>query len=382
LDWPTNVVLSSESRQRELHEHMGRTFSLETPLGSHEAYEVAFDPSIISLGRDEDPALYLAIPDQGSEVQKLVAGWRSSHADSDSVIEQMKQFFQNNKFTYTLSPSHSSSIADFLFHQRTGFCEHFAAAAATLLRSVEIPARVIVGYQGGSSSLMGDYVIVYQRDAHAWVEYWDKRRKSWKRLDPTGWIAQERLALGGESYIDEKFGLGIGRLDGRFSRRMQRWAAQARLLFDQTEIFWVTFLLRFDFTYQQTIFAQWGWADLSRWSLGLLALGAAALTLFGMTWLWYRKGHIQLPAELLLYRELCSRLAQGGLQRGPSEGPLALARRAMARWPQQARELQSMFSRLTEARYGRNPMDPTAVGRMRYQMRHLHLAASQGDSED
>ena len=53
-----------------------------------------------------------------------------------------------------------------------GFCEHYAAAFATLMRIAGIPSRVVLGYHGGEFNQLGKYVIVHQSDAHAWCEVW------------------------------------------------------------------------------------------------------------------------------------------------------------------------------------------------------------------
>ncbi|MEZ5450034.1 MAG: transglutaminase family protein [Thiolinea sp.] len=44
---------------------------------------------------------------------------------------------------------------------------------------VGIPARVVVGYQGGEWNESGQYLSVHQFDAHAWTEAW---------LPDKGWL--------------------------------------------------------------------------------------------------------------------------------------------------------------------------------------------------
>ena len=78
----------------------------------------------------------------------------------------------------------------FLQESKAGHCQYFSAALALMLRSLGLPARVVVGYYGGRpSSAGGTLLTVYQRDAHAWVELWaggDPRLpSSWARYDPT-----------------------------------------------------------------------------------------------------------------------------------------------------------------------------------------------------
>jgi len=58
----------------------------------------------------------------------------------------------------------------FLEDSETGYCTHFATAAAVLLQAAEIPARYVTGYKVAVSA--GETATVYSADAHAWVEYW------------------------------------------------------------------------------------------------------------------------------------------------------------------------------------------------------------------
>jgi hypothetical protein len=90
--------------------------------------------------------------------------------------------FFTSGFRYTLSDP-ASSIREFLFRKRAGYCEHFAAGLSLLLRGAGIPSRVAAGYLGGEWNGVGKYMIVRQSDAHAWVEAWIDGR--WVTLDAT-----------------------------------------------------------------------------------------------------------------------------------------------------------------------------------------------------
>ena len=52
----------------------------------------------------------------------------------------------------------------------SGNCEYFAAAMAVMLRSLDVPARVVGGFQRGEWNPYGRYFMVRLSDAHAWVE--------------------------------------------------------------------------------------------------------------------------------------------------------------------------------------------------------------------
>ncbi len=64
-----------------------------------------------------------------------------------------------------------------------------------VLRAAGIPARIVIGYQGGEFNPAGNYLTVRQLDAHAWVEYWVAGR-GWVSVDPTFQVAPERIELG------------------------------------------------------------------------------------------------------------------------------------------------------------------------------------------
>ncbi len=74
------------------------------------------------------------------------------------------------------------ALVDFLTVGKAGYCEQFSAAMAVMLRSVGVPARVAVGFTGGSET--GDHRTVSTTDAHAWVEAWFPGY-GWMIFDPT-----------------------------------------------------------------------------------------------------------------------------------------------------------------------------------------------------
>ena len=94
-------------------------------------------------------------------------------ADDRAYIDAILAHFREEKFVYTLEPGELASrdpVDGFLFDSRRGFCEHYASAFAVLLRAAGIPARIVTGYQGGELNPRGNYLVVRQSDAHAWVE--------------------------------------------------------------------------------------------------------------------------------------------------------------------------------------------------------------------
>jgi len=67
-------------------------------------------------------------------------------------------------------PSEEADFASwFMRKSPTGYCVHYATAAAVLLRQAGIPARYVTGYLVPAKS--EQTVTVRQKDAHAWVEF-------------------------------------------------------------------------------------------------------------------------------------------------------------------------------------------------------------------
>jgi transglutaminase-like putative cysteine protease len=104
----------------------------------------------------------------------------------DATIAVHQWFTQpGNGFRYDLrtAPGHSGdALVDFLFTGRTGYCEQFASAMAIMLRTLGVPARVVVGFTPGTPA--GDDRVITTADAHAWVEAWFPGN-GWLPFDPT-----------------------------------------------------------------------------------------------------------------------------------------------------------------------------------------------------
>jgi len=90
-------------------------------------------------------------------------------------------------YSYSLElPGHAVAdpLADFLFTRKKGYCEHFATAMTVMLRTLNIPARLVTGFAGGVYNPISDLWVVRAADAHTWVEAW-MPALGWVTFDPT-----------------------------------------------------------------------------------------------------------------------------------------------------------------------------------------------------
>ena len=83
----------------------------------------------------------------------------------------------------------------FLFEIQRGYCDYYASAMATMLRSVGIPARTASGYAEGSYDEESNLYYVTASDAHTWVEVY---------FPDYGWVEFEPTA--GESELNRPVG--------------------------------------------------------------------------------------------------------------------------------------------------------------------------------
>jgi transglutaminase-like putative cysteine protease len=112
---------------------------------------------------------------------------RESRTPYDYVAA-VNRYLQDDDFKYDETPDPVSpgraTLDGFLFETKSGYCQHFSAAMALLLRMGGISARVVTGFSPGGFSKRKQAWIVRDTDAHSWVEAWFDEF-GWVTFDPT-----------------------------------------------------------------------------------------------------------------------------------------------------------------------------------------------------
>lgn len=112
-----------------------------------------------------------------------VAGGSSTPYGAVSRLEYW--FVSSGTFSYSNHPPVTSTpLAGFVTTTHSGYCQYFAGAMTLMLRYLGIPARVAVGFAGGTFDPKARLWNVTDREAHAWVEVWF-RGYGWIPFDPT-----------------------------------------------------------------------------------------------------------------------------------------------------------------------------------------------------
>ncbi|HUM09491.1 MAG TPA: transglutaminaseTgpA domain-containing protein [Myxococcaceae bacterium] len=130
----------------------------------------ATDRAVLRATGDGERARRLQLPARLDPRIPALASTLSEGAVGDRAVARQLERALQSGYAYTLElPGRvKDPLADFFFDRRAGHCEDFATALAVLLRSRQIPARVVVGFHGGERAA-GEYLI-RAGDAHAWVE--------------------------------------------------------------------------------------------------------------------------------------------------------------------------------------------------------------------
>lgn len=206
---------------------------------------------------------------------------------------------------YSRRSGHAGSddpTASFLFGDLTGYCVHFAHAAAYLFRTLDLPARVAAGYAVEESERAGgSSVLIRGGNAHAWPEIY---------LEGAGWVVVDLTPI---QSLDEPMAAP--------EQRLQQMLGEMLRESESDEAFGETAAEPFDW---RALFERLAW---------LLAL---ALVVAYAVKLWRRLAPRFLPAAALPrvgYRAGLDHLAEIGLRRRWGESRESFSRRAAALTP-------------------------------------------------
>ncbi|HEU5244169.1 MAG TPA: transglutaminaseTgpA domain-containing protein [Gaiellaceae bacterium] len=114
--------------------------------------------------------------------ERVAGGARTPYG----AVEDLERWFvSSGTFHYSNHPPVSKpALVGFVAKTHAGYCQYFAGAMALMLRYLGIPARVAVGFAGGTYDATQHLWNVSDREAHAWVEVWFKGY-GWLPFDPT-----------------------------------------------------------------------------------------------------------------------------------------------------------------------------------------------------
>jgi transglutaminase-like putative cysteine protease len=130
---------------------------------------------------------YLALPDEVPA--RVLALARDLTATAPTPYDRARAIETYLRaFPYDLNlpaPPSDQDVTDyFLFELQRGYCDYYATAMVVLARAAGLPARLVVGYAGGSYDQANGRYLVTEADAHAWPEVYFPGY-GWIEFEPT-----------------------------------------------------------------------------------------------------------------------------------------------------------------------------------------------------
>jgi hypothetical protein len=273
------------------------------------------------------------------ECLRAVLGPDHQPSDARRTIALIVRYFQEN-FEYDLhtqpAPAEVDPVLAFLGGPRRGHCELFASATVLLLRRAGIPARYVTGFLCHERLRFGGYWVSRLRDAHAWVEAYDRDRDRWVLVESTP----------GTNAGVETAGGGVNPFSALWDSLAFHWQRLNAMLRrgHVAALIWVGLGL---------LATLLGWLFLNPW----LAPVVWPLTLW-LLWRWARRRWRRRQQDGLTgqrailsqtYAEICRCLVRLGVDLNPATTPVELAascrNRGMMAWA----ELLEDFSRMRYA---------------------------------
>jgi len=268
---------------------------------------------------------YLLLPAIDPRIPALARRITAGIEGDGNRAAAIERHLASYQYSTELLPSEvPDPLAHFLFERRRGHCEYFASAMAVMLRSIQIPARVVTGFQSGIYNPVSGWHVIRAADAHSWVEAWIPG-SGWRTYDPTPPDPQganpglfTRLAM----YLDaaETFWQ-----EWVLSYNLDRQMALAYKMEESGRNLRLEWLAHLNRRIQDGGRAAWGWLR-GRAEELLAALVIAAGLLLAAPHLWKRwrfhrraqrarRGEVEAGDAALLYLQMLELLKRRGYER-------------------------------------------------------------------
>jgi protein-glutamine gamma-glutamyltransferase len=356
---------------------MGSDYQLLTPFGGPRSQRLDYRVTSHVDYRAREPLTeaerdaFRTLPaGSNPRARALAESWSTVEANGAAIVDRAMDYLRSQPFVYTLTPPAlgAQPVDEFLFETREGFCEHYASAMTFLLRAAGLPARVVMGYQGGELNGLGGYYIVRQSDAHAWTEVWLEHR-GWMRVDAIAAVSPERVALGFD-------GIGSGGATSAAAALRARWSRPIALLWDAVDTRWQAWVVGYGPELQRSLLESLGFENLRRAQRSTVLLGltvAVTVTLLlglSLYLSWRQRRRAPVDSAARCYAKFVRLLARLDVPaRAPAEGPRTYAERAARTLPHAAASIRAVADLYLRARY-----EPDADGAA---LRELSAAIAQ-----
>ncbi|MBW4695468.1 MAG: DUF3488 and DUF4129 domain-containing transglutaminase family protein [Lyngbya sp. HA4199-MV5] len=346
----------------ELREGLTYTVVSEVPYRDRARLRAAPQTYPPSITND-----YLTVPPKILERvrQRTQALLATSPKPLTATYEKVLYLAQVLKQRYTIQPDlpflapDEDLVEAFLFKYQGGYPDHFSTALTVMLRSINIPARLVAGFGPGEFNPFTGLYVVRNTDAYAITEVFFPQY-GWFAFDP---IPGHELI---PPSIEEEQTFSVLRA---FWRWVAGWLPSPMTSWLNQTFGLVAGWIAATIAWFMGLFSQ-GWVGLFAGLLLAIVLTFAGWLLWRSWRSWrYRRWLAKLPPMESLYQQMLHWLALQGFRKHAAQTPLEYARQAYEVQPtHQAAAINDIAQAYVGWRYGGTPPN---LAQVKQQLRDL-----------
>jgi transglutaminase-like putative cysteine protease len=338
-----DVISVTTPRVLSPGEHYTVTSRISSPSPEELSLVGSDYPSSVSIQYVRLPSNF---PDEIRELSKEITSDAEAPYQKLAAIDNYLSQFPY-KEEIEPPPAGVDGVAHFLYNQKSGFCLYFASAMVVMLRSVDVPARLAVGYIPGEyGDNEGEYIL-RSKYYHAWPQVY---------FTGYGWVDIEATpssgAGGSSGTVSSPFISTVTNPDNPPPNTSLTW---------QTPEYWYQL---YGFPTEQPVVESPTISDRSSFFIGLsralpvlLIIGAILILIIVVRlvfrsvfyrWLW-RVDRDHLASRV--YSRMCQLTSMAGLEPRPQQTPQEFSNELALAFPDQAAALDDIVRFYTENQF-------------------------------
>jgi protein-glutamine gamma-glutamyltransferase len=363
IEADASLALRAPDRLRK-----GTVYSVASRLQEVDQHPCSGADNGDDVGRTPDNR-YLALYDGISDRLRALAAEVTVGAADDLGRAKAVEAWLRGNYAYTLATVgvkwSGNPVEQFLFELKAGHCELFASSMVVMLRTLNIPARLVTGFYVNRYNPVTGYYEVMLSDGHAWVEAYLEHH-GWVTFEPTSSFHLPRqrpklfVAAGLVRYLGDR-AEDLIRKD-----RESWWAKLLQGIMLALFKLW-QFIKLISALLVMRCLLLWRWFMGGGW-LAILLLFSATVSGW---YLWQYLEPVWRLARLrravggesgrfvaLCYREMERHFRRRGKPRLPSVTPLEYEQLLCRRFPELAGQVALITRYFQQAAYGPEPLGP------------------------
>ena len=264
--------------------------------------------------------------------RELTAGASTPFDKAIALQDYLKSFPYDQKIPPP--PFDSDGVDHFLFTTQRGYSDYFGSALTVLLRSIDVPARLVAGYAPGDWDPDQKAIVVRDLHSHAWTEVYFPGY-GWVEFEPTPGRTLPQALQPETEQVDP-------------SDILQQEDPELEEEFDFFQ----------DVTSGKGLFDVDGGSFNQSVTLGGIALMLGAFLGLGAVWYLYQRLFVQIPTPQVAFDRM-SRLANlAGLGPAPQQTPREYAQYLSSLFPEVQQDVGLIAETYGRAQYGGREIPP------------------------